>query len=447
MRAPEAGDRPLGREALSVATAPEPLPGISGSTGGLDAIVSEAIERSPALWASWADFEAALQRIPQVTSLSDPQVMATIPIEEVQTRTGPQEFILGIQQRFPWFGVLDLRGQVAWEMAQERLQRYLTDLLDTVRRVQGLWWEIAYQQSARQIATEEIDLLEGFADVAASRYSTGIGSQQAVLRAELEISRAEEQLITIEERISSLTSDLNSIRDSHPLAPVEIPPLSAADVPTIELDLTALIASAEALRPEIAELRHRLSRHERERQLARSQYFPNFTLGANWIAVGGRPDNPAMSPPDEGQDAYSVVVGASIPLWWRAYRAAVEEAERNIAATEERLRDTENRISNDIFSAHFAMTEASDLMDLYASTLIPLAEQTLEASEAGFATGQLTFLDLVDAERMFLRLRLAHEQARRDYLLALADVERAVGAALIPHSHSTAGASQEVTQP
>jgi outer membrane protein, heavy metal efflux system len=440
LRAPEAGDRPLVRETLPVAS---PL-GSASPEGGVAGIVTEVIERNPALLASWSDFEAALQRIPQVTSLSEPQVTATVFLEEVQTRTGPQEFILGIQQRFPWFGVLDLRGQVAWEMAQEALQRHLTAMLASARRAQGLWWEIAYQKSARQIALEEIDLLEGFADIAASRYATGVGSQQSVLRGEVELARVQEQMIGIDERIAALSVELSALRDRASTSIVDVPALTEVSLPSFAFDVSSLIASAEALRPELTELRHRLERHERERRLARSEFYPDLMVGANWIGIGHRPDG--VHPSGEGDDAVNLVVGASLPIWWRSYRAAVAEADRRIEATEQRLRDTENRIASEIVTAHLAATEALDLIDLYTSSLIPLAEQTLEASEAGFAAGQLTFLDLIDAERMLLRLRLAQERARRDHLLAIADVERAVGAALIPRAPS-ATASQEVTQP
>lgn len=454
MRAPEAGPMSLARPAVSVPERPAPewsdslieplIPETASpeeriaAPAALDALIRETIERNPALRASWAEFEAALQRIPQVTALSEPMVTATIAIAEVQTRTGPQDFILGIQQRLPWFGVLDLRGQVAHQMAEERLQRYLQEVLATTRRVQGIWWEMAYQESARTIAEEERDLLLGLRDIAATRYATGMGPQQAILKAEVELGRVEERLIAIRRRLATLASDLNALRDLPSLTPVSVPPLDAQTLPVYDLELSALLASAETSRPELAELRHRIERHERERRLARRRYYPEMMIGANWIAVGDRPDvPPAMAPPDEGEDAFNVVLGASVPLWWRSYRAAVQEAERNLTSAHERLADMENRVESEVLTAHFALGEALDFMELYATVLVPQAEQTLEATRAGFATGQLPFLDLIDAERVLLTMRLAHERARRDYALALADLERAIGAALVVESRGS----------
>ena len=145
--------------------------------------------------------------------------------------------------------------------------------------------------------------------------------------------------------------------------------------------------------------------------------------------MGNRPDG--EDPRGEGNDAFNVVVGATIPIWVRAYRAAVAEVDRAAEATTLRLRDAENQVAQEIHLALVRMREARDLMELQATALIPQAEQTLAATEAAFRTGQTTMLDLIDAERVLLRLRSAHERARRDHLLALADLERAVGAALV----------------
>jgi outer membrane protein TolC len=272
-------------------------------------------------------------------------------------------------------------------------------------------------------------LLDGFSEIASSRYATGTGPQQAVLRAEVELSRVQEQLISIEQRVRSMRIELNTLADRPPMALLALPRLSEISAPLIEHDTEVLIASAEAIRPEMEVLRHRLARQAHERELAQSRARPEMMIGANWIAVGQRPDGVDLK--GEGDDAYNVVVGATIPIWTRAYRAAVAEVDLATEATNLRLADMENRIAQEIHQALLRVDEALDLMELQATALIPQAEQTLAATEAAFRTGQTTMLDLIDAERVLLRLRSSHERSRRNHLLALADLERAVGAALV----------------
>jgi outer membrane protein TolC len=435
MRAPDPAPRPLDRDSLgavsSTGLAGRSISTVEASEEDLARFIREVIERNPGLQASWLEYEAALQRVPQVTSLSEPMLTGMVGIEHVQTRTGEQDFGLGLEQRFPWFDVLDLRGQVAAVQAEEAQFAHHSQMLDLVRRTQGLWWETAFQRRARLIAEEEQQLLQHWAEIATSRYSTDVGSQQDVLRAEVEVSRIQETLIGIERRLRTMTAELNTLADHDANSVITVQPLDESDSDPLSLDIETLIASAEALRPELQGLRQRLDRHARERALARREYMPEFTIGVNWISVGDVPVDLPSRPPDEGKDVVMLNGGITIPLWWRAYRAAVAEAERNIEATTLRIDDMENRIVSEVLSAHFAMTEAQDLIELYESALIPQAEQSLAAIESAYSTGQTSMIDLFDAERTLLRIRLALAQAHRDQKLAMADLERAVGAALV----------------
>ena len=132
---------------------------------------------------------------------------------------------------------------------------------------------------------------------------------------------------------------------------------------------------------------------------------------------------------NEGQDAFSVVAGATVPLWRGANRAAVSEAEARRRAANSRLDDTARQIVREITTALSTLREADDLVALSEQALIPQADLTLAATQAAFSTGQASMLDLIDAERVLLRLRRTHRRAQRDHLLAIADLERAVGTA------------------
>ena len=66
-------------------------------------------------------------------------------------------------------------------------------------------------------------------------------------------------------------------------------------------------------------------------------------------------------------------------------------------------------------------------LDLYATTLIPQAETTREATLSAYTTGRTGFLDLLDAERMLFSLRFDAEAARVRLRQAAARLERALG--------------------
>ena len=56
------------------------------------------------------------------------------------------------------------------------------------------------------------------------------------------------------------------------------------------------------------------------------------------------------------------------------------------------------------------------------------ASQSLRSAEAGYAAGTLNALDLLDAERVLLDVRIAAARARADYAITLAELEGTVAA-------------------
>ena len=82
------------------------------------------------------------------------------------------------------------------------------------------------------------------------------------------------------------------------------------------------------------------------------------------------------------------------------------------------------------FSVRDAVVRVQTLdsqIDLFETALIPQAEAALLATEAAYETGQLGALDLLDSERVLLDVRLINARYYSDYLVALAQLERAIG--------------------
>jgi outer membrane protein TolC len=110
---------------ISTETAQETsrLPELDENSGLSDYLAYAALN-NPGLEAAFNRFKAALDRVPQVKSLPDPRFTYKYFIEEVETRVGPQRQGFEISQVFPWFGKLDLRGDVAGQAAQAARERY-----------------------------------------------------------------------------------------------------------------------------------------------------------------------------------------------------------------------------------------------------------------------------------------------------------------------------------
>ena len=87
---------------------------------------------------------------------------------------------------------------------------------------------------------------------------------------------------------------------------------------------------------------------------------------------------------------------------------------------------------------------SKSLVDLYRSSILPKAEQTVQVSQAGYQTDKIDFLMLLDSQRSLLEFQLEYEQAKADYDKGLAELERSVGKDLLRHSSVKAALSDKL---
>lgn len=154
----------------------------------LKELIETALENNPGVRRSFGEYQAALQRIPQVTTLPDPMLGITQFARSPETRVGPQNTMLSISQRFPWFGKLSDRGKVAAKEAAALEQLYEAEKAELLRRVKLSYFDLAYIDRAVRIVSEDLELLRHFETLAQARYAQGAGLQQAVVKLQAEIT-------------------------------------------------------------------------------------------------------------------------------------------------------------------------------------------------------------------------------------------------------------------
>ncbi len=102
-----------------------PLWGLGGFSQTLDDYLQTAAENNPKLKSSYAQFEAAMQQAPQVSSLPDPTLTMSAFGRMIETRLGAQEARFSLSQMFPWFGTLQAKEDASVLMAEAKFQNYL----------------------------------------------------------------------------------------------------------------------------------------------------------------------------------------------------------------------------------------------------------------------------------------------------------------------------------
>ncbi|MHC4947306.1 MAG: TolC family protein [Planctomycetota bacterium] len=376
-----------------------------------------ALRHSPELEAAFFAWRAALERRPQETALPDPRLSFGVFLEEVETRTGPQEARVGASQSIPWFGKLRLRGEMADEAAAVELARLEAVTLELVRRVRRAYYELYYLRGAVEITRENVALLEQFEEIALARIRVAAGSYADVVRLQVELGTLRDRLRELEDRRRPLAGRLNAAL----ARPADAPAPWPATIPDVgvEPDRAALESALRAHNPRLLALDRETARQRRASELAHLAAWPDLTFAVDYIATG------SAGTPVSGSGDDPVVAGVSfnVPIWREKYEAGVREALRHRLATAGRRADLANRLTADLEQALFDLRDAQRKVVLYRDELLPKARESLEASRRGYENASVVFTDLLDTERVLLELQLAGRRARADAAAALAEID------------------------
>ena len=395
----------------------------------LKALIEEALQANPRVLHAFADYQAARHRVPQESGLPDPTVSFTQFARTVETRVGPQQRMLGISQGIPGLGKRAAKSQLASKSVEVVDELYSAVRSEVVLRIKHAYYDLGYLDRALAATREDESLLVHFEEIARRRYAQGFGLQGDSLRLQAQITRAIHRRQQLLSQRVDLEATLNSLRDVP--ADTAIVEVLLPHLPELELERESLAEIGRRARPEVRAAFRKIEETEKRVHLARIRHRPDFTVGLNWGNIRARGTQPAGMPiPGDGKDSYAVSVGLSLPLFRSKYDAGIREAAERLSAARFAYRDSTSEMEAEIRSISFRIETIERQLRLFESTLLPQAEQALESTEAAYSNGTIEVTGLLDIQRTLLDVQLGLARLRADYLKAVADLERAIGAAV-----------------
>ncbi|MEX2359418.1 MAG: TolC family protein [Pirellulaceae bacterium] len=389
--------------------------------------VGQAVERNPQIMASYQAVAAQVEVIPQVTALDDPMLTNTIwPIAErsPQSLMGRMPYGLMASQQLPWFGKLRVKGEAAQQEVRMAVARLAQAELKVIEEVHLAYYELYFNQRAIDVTLENRQLLEDLLQIAEARYRTGDTSQQDIIRAQVEVDRVDQRLITLRQALDQGQADLAQLLHIHPDSkPEALTELAPSSVPS---EIERLYDLATGCRPELQEQMAAIVREQRSVELARLDYYPDVNVGLMWDVMT---TDQAMAPNADGMDNLGFTIGMNIPLWRNRLQAGVNEAEQRVAQSARQYDATLDETFRQIRRRMVQARSQEEQIRLYRENIIPRSEQTLEISIADYRVGRVSFLQLLDNWMQLLTLEVQLARLEADLRQTLASLERSVGCA------------------
>ncbi len=404
----------------------------------LRSLMGTMLAENPAIIQAWARYRASLQRVPQARSLPDPQLSYRYFARSPETRVGPQEHALDLNQAIPWAGKRRLQAERAEEFAGSMAWR-VRDLQNRLMaELKTNYFNAGYIQEALAINAEEMDLLGRFEEIALTRYATGEGIQQSVIKVQTDMTRLADRELSLRKQLDILARRVAELLGRPEtviiLEPIELPLLD------VQYDMGRLEESALANHPRVQEVQRLLQADAKWTRRQELESRPDFRFGVSYVDVGRRQDDAGLlNPPEEnGKNILSLLVSFNLPIYRKRIKAGIAEARESTMSNQQALASVQDQLLYLVQEAVLRLDSTDQQGRLYRDVLIPQAHESLASAEAAYTTNKQNFLDLLDAERILFQVRLTFNRLLADSWIALADIEEATGRAF-PESVSPGG--------
>ncbi|TQV73505.1 TolC family protein [Exilibacterium tricleocarpae] len=374
--------------------------------------VQQALRYNPSLQAADAQFQAARASIKSAGVLPNPKLQLSHFIESIQTRTGPQEQAIMLQQAIPWPTKLSRKRDIAEAQAQALWHAAISEQFKVVDKVAKGVLDIAYLEKALEISQRHLSLLEQLVAVVKTRVESGGGLSQ-LLHLQVEVAQVEDRLAWQTAEVASQTSMLEALLGKEEGR--KRLNLSWQVPPPLREDKSLWLRASVEQSPQIKMLEALEDSSDARLRLAKLVNLPDFSVGINRISTG-EAINSDM--PDSGKDPWAVVVGVSLPLWQGANQAKIREANFSRQAVSAKLKALELSIKAKTRSRIIALSDAEQRLSRYQSEILPLAKQAREIAESSYLTGKADILSVIDSDRALLNLQQKYWRAAADAWIA-----------------------------
>ncbi len=383
-----------------------------------------ALEHNPAVARARLEIEAAAGRVLQAGAIPSAELSFSwgeIPPDFSLSGYGDRS--LGISQSFEFPGKRQLRQRAANQdliMRKENLRR--VELLVTTE-VKRAYLSAALHEELISNEAEALSLLREFGQMSRFRYASQTVPYLDVLRANLEISRAENRLNGLETGLRERGMDLNRVLGRSDTAGVKIAEKMTYVPFTVSLEEVA--GDFEIDRPSSRIADAFVAGRQSLTSLARKSYLPDFSVGLSSLTLREQPPfNANRFQGTTVSGSWQLDVGMSIPIWfWKQQKGEVMTAKSNERIAEIHRAAVKRRVAASLRRAYASLKTAESQVQSYQKSILKDNRDALESGINLYQNGRLDAMNLLDVYRTYLDTQSEYGTALFNYNIALAELE------------------------
>ncbi len=394
---------------------------VNGYAASLTELLDEAAHRNPDIAAALNAWQASAQVSTQVSTLPDPQVtfqQAAVGSPRPFAGYSNSDFAFvgfGVSQDLPWPGKLRLRAEAADRDAAVSREKFESTKRSVFEQIAAAYFQLAYIQKTAGVLQRNQTLLEQIVRIAEARYQLGQGSQQDVLKAQLQQTKILTEIAHHHGLMESQEALLKKLLNRGP----DGADIDAGDVTETPLNITSdeLLAKVRTQNPDVAAGQEMTRRQSLQVEIARKDRYPDFTVQYMWQHTG-----------QPFRDYYTFSASARLPIFQK--RKLNPELTQAVNELDRSRRQYESQVQQAFFDVQdqYASAEtASQMLKLYREGLIPQALATFRSGLAAYRTGSQDFESLLAAYLDVLNFDQEYWKTLTERETALARIEQLTG--------------------
>lgn len=447
-----------------------------------------AAKNNPTVMQKFSEYQAALQKVPQAGSLSDPEVSIGFFLKPMEVLSGNQVAEIRFMQMFPWFGVLKSAKDEMSLMANAKYESFRDAKLQVFYDVQRIWYELYKVRLNIRISEKNIEILRAVERLSLVKYkappaggssssaprgiqgglpqsassgssgmqgsgggsgsnmgagaatssspmqSSPMGGQAAgsglsdLYRIQIEIGELENSIALLKNQQISIIARFNTTLNRSVRMPLRLPDtLRAVSVNPQQLQVTdSLFAS----NPMLGMLGYEQKSLEARKKMVTRMGYPMVGIGVNYTIIS---KNSMSTSSMNGKDMVMPMVTVTLPIYRKKYKAMQTEAALMKTATEQSYQATANALQAEYYEAVQLYQDAQRRMSLYAAQG-QLTKKTLDIMLRSFAASGTGLTDVLRVRQQLLDYELKQVEAVVDNNTAVAWINRLMA---VTENHQT----------
>ena len=377
----------------------------------LDDYLMMADQNNPMLKAKLEEFEAAMQKIPQVGSLADPTVTVAAFGQMVETRVGQQMARISLSQMFPWFGTLAAQKNAAALQAQANYESYVESRNKLHFMIRKTYYELVELEQVIELQNENIEILETYKILATTKFQNGRGKLADALRVDLMLNDLRNEIEIITMKRKPLQTSFNKLLNR------SVDDEIVVDSVFAPVEVWAIVAdSIVANNPRVQLLSRRVESAQAMERVAERQGMPKIGLGFEYIITSKRPN---MDFADNGKDAWMPMVSVSLPIYRKKYRAAISESQHMQESYKAMMADTQNELITEYELTSYDRAKAIEEITLFELQTTQ-TKQIVDLLVSEFSSADADFEEILRMQQKLLAYELSTTKSKKDFHTAQA---------------------------